>query len=191
MIDTISGILKEKSPTYIVVEVSGIGFGLSIPLSTFHQLPEVSKSVNLDTSLVVREDSLALYGFFSGQEKGLFNLLLSVSGIGPKLALAALSSISVNDFKNAVYKEDLIALSNISGVGQKMARRLILELKDRLVLSEVAPTPVAKEKDDAILALISLGYNRRQASSAVEKALKPLKKEVDLEELIKLALKYL
>lgn len=191
MIDTISGILKEKSPTYIVIEVSGLGFGLHIPLSTFHQLPEVLEKISLYTSLVVREDSLSLYGFLTQEEKGLFNLLLSVSGVGPKLALSVLSSISANDFKAAIYKEDLVALSNISGIGRKTAQRLILELKDRLALSEIAPTPKIKEKDDAILALISLGYNRRQASSAVEKALKPLKKEVDLEELIKLALKHL
>ncbi|MEW6095440.1 MAG: Holliday junction branch migration protein RuvA [bacterium] len=194
MIDSLTGTLKEKLPTYILLEVNEVGYGVNIPLSTYHKLPDVGEKIRLFTYLVVREDNLSLYGFYTLEEKELFLTLISITGVGPRSALTLLSSIEVAQFKHAIIKEDTAILTSISGIGKKTAQRLILELKDKF--KEVAlPTtikPVDKKAiDDAILALISLGYKKSPATQAVHKAKETLKEEFGVEELIKIALRFL
>jgi Holliday junction DNA helicase RuvA len=193
VIDSLTGILKKKLPTYILLEVNGIGYGVNVPLSTYHKLPDVEEKIDLFTHLVVREDDLSLYGFYTFEEKELFLALISTTGIGPRSALTILSSIEVAQFKQAIIKEDMLTLTAISGIGKKTAQRLILELKDKLKEVEIPIIKPIDKKivDDAILALISLGYKKSQASQAVHKAQDTLKEGFDIEELIKTALKFL
>ncbi|MEW6608497.1 MAG: Holliday junction branch migration protein RuvA [bacterium] len=193
MIDSLTGCLKEKLPTYILLEVNGVGYGVHIPLSTYHKLPEPTAEIRLLTYLAVREDNLSLYGFYTLEEKELFLDLISTTGIGPKSALTILSSIEVSQFKQAIFKEDIVTLTSISGIGKKTAQRLILELKDKLKeieLPDIKP-PDKKILDDAILALISLGYKKGTATASVKKAQETLQEEFSIEELIKAALKFL
>lgn len=193
MIDSLTGVLKEKLPTYILLEVNGVGYGVHIPLSTYHKLPEVADEIRLLTHLVVREDNLSLYGFNTLEEKELFLALISTTGVGPKSALTILSSIEVAQFNQAIIKEDMLTLTSINGIGKKTAQRLMLELKDKLKKVEL-PTqfkPIDKKTiDDAILALISLGYKKGAATQAVQKAQDTLKERFGVEELIKTALKF-
>jgi len=194
MINSLTGILKEKLPTYILLEVNGVGYGINIPLSTYHKLPDVAEKIRLFTHLVVREDNLSLYGFYTLEEKELFLTLISMSGIGPKSALTILSSIDVAQFNQAIIKEDISILTSISGIGEKTAQRLILELKDKLKEVQISPgiTPADKKViDDTILALVSLGYKKGAATQAVHKAKDILKEKFDIEKLIKMALKFL
>ena len=175
MISYIRGKLVEKTPTYVIVETGGIGFKLEIPLSSFKALEDVGKAVKIRTYLHAREDILQLFGFATEEERELFQLLISVSGIGPRLAQGILSGISVSDFKVAIRNQDISKLTSAPGVGKKTAERLILELKEKI--GEAKPdksriqftmTPAGEE---AILALISLGYKRSQAVEAVQKLL--------------------
>lgn len=194
MIDSLEGILKEKFPTYILLEVNGVGYGVNIPLSTYNKLPNVGEKISLFTHLVVREDVLSLYGFYTFDEKELFLALISTTGIGPKSALTILSSIEVEQFKQAIIKEDMLTLTSISGIGKKTAQRMILELKDKLKEVEIPTTTVKpidkKIIDDAILALISLGYKKPTATQAVHKAQDTIKEKFDIKELIKTALRF-
>jgi len=194
MIASLTGILQEKLPTYILLEVNGIGYGVNIPLSTYHKLPELGEKIRLLTHLVVKEDALFLYGFYTLQEKELFLMLISISGIGPRSALTILSSIEVGQFNQAILKEDIPILTSISGIGKKTAQRLILELKDKIKEIELPTTvkPIDKKVvDEAILALISLGYKKDTAVYSVSKAQETFKEKFTVEELIKIALKFL
>lgn len=190
MIAHINGILDTKSPARTIIDVSGIGYELHIPASTYVTLPEIGDRVRLHTHLHVREDALLLYGFASTGELEFFRLLLSVSRIGPGVALNILSGISFGEFKSAVYSEDPGVLSSISGIGTKTAKRLILELKDKIteIPAETGqPTGLASS---AIAGMISLGYTRATAEVAVHGALRSEHvHEVDVGELIKAALK--
>lgn len=195
MIAKISGRLLEKAPTRILVEVNGIGYEIQIPLSTFEQVGAVNENTSLFTYLHVREDALQLFGFATAAERQLFQHLLSVSGIGPKLAQSILSSSTAANFCRHIIKNELTALTKIPGIGKKTAERLVLELRDRLTrwMPEAAeaaiPAPSASE-DETIAALVSLGYSQASAQRAVEQVRQEAG-ALPVEELIKRALRYI
>jgi len=190
MISHISGKLTLKTPTHIVLENRGIGFLINIPLSSYNGLGELGGETCLLTHLHVREDILQLFGFITAEEKALFLQLISVSGVGPKLAQGILSGISVEDFKQAVKYHDEAALSRIQGVGKKTAERLILELKDKIQdIKMDASVSVQSGTDEVVLALISLGYKRAQAQAVVQKTVKE-NPNLSVEEMIKRALQH-
>ena len=174
MIDHIRGLLTEKNPTHIVVDAGGVGFSVRIPLSSYRAFGEVGEEIKVLCYLHAREDSLQLFGFATEQERELFQLLISVSGIGPRLAQGILSGMSVADFKSALLNHDLIALTSAPGVGKKTAERLILELKekvgevkiDRETAQVIGDSSVGEE---AVMALVSLGYNRSKAQQLVQR----------------------
>jgi Holliday junction DNA helicase RuvA len=200
MIAKISGRLIEKSPTRVLVEVNGIGYEIQIPLSTFDKLGTIGENISLFTHLHVREDALQLFGFATALEKQLFQHLLSVSGIGPKLAQSILSGCSVEMFCQYVAKNEVAALTEIPGIGKKTAERLILELRDRLsrwpalfgMPEGAAATAAASStvEEETITALVSLGYARSSAQKAVEQVRREAG-ELPVEELIKRALRYI
>jgi Holliday junction DNA helicase RuvA len=197
MITYLDGTLREVWPTQVVVEVHGIGYEVLIPLSSYDRLPQPGQPVRLLTHLQVREDAHILFGFASAEERDLFRLLVTrVSGVGPKLALAVLSGMDVMRFKAAVVDSDITSISKISGLGKKTAERIVLELKDKLGVAaaweaasaDKAPSVEARAANDAVLALIALGYRQVDAAKSVrEAALK--NKEAGTEELVRLALK--
>jgi Holliday junction DNA helicase RuvA len=195
MISSIRGKLKVKSPTYIVVEVNGVGYGIQVPLSTYDKLEEVGSEVEIETYLYVREDNLQLYGFGTLEEKDLFELLISVNGVGPKIALGALSGLSAKEIKEAIAEEKLTLLTTLSGIGKKTAQRIILELREKIGLppgEELRRKPGEIELfKDAVNALISLGCRPAEARKAVRKAEEELPGDTPLENLIKYALKLL
>jgi Holliday junction DNA helicase RuvA len=194
MIAKISGRLVEKFPTRIVVEVGGIGYEIQIPLSTFEKLGALGENISLFTHLHVREDALQLFGFAAETEKRLFQHLLSVSGIGPKLAQSILSGCSVEMFCRYVTQNEIAALQEIPGIGKKTAERLVLELRDRLARwtpEGVAATPVISGiEEECVSALVSLGYARSAAQKAVAQVRREAG-ELPVEELIKRALRYI
>jgi Holliday junction DNA helicase RuvA len=176
MIGRLAGTVLEKHPNRIIVDVNGVGYELLVPLSTFYGLGEAGAPVTLRVHTHVREDIIALYGFASELEQDLFERLISISGIGPKLALAVLSGIDPSDLVRAIRSQDVARLTRIPGVGKKTAERIGLELKDRLPQAPTASTDLGAEGDDAkadlLSALTNLGYNRAVAEKAVEAALK-------------------
>lgn len=197
MIASLTGILKIKSPTEILVDVNGVGYAISVPVSTFETLGQTGSTVTLLTHLQVREDALQLYGFASETELVLFKLLISVTGIGPKLAQGILSGISAPDLRNCLVQGNVAALTAIPGIGKKTAERLILELRDKVGKSETtsALSMQSSSREDvrtqAFLALTSLGYSRPVAETALRKALNDANgADRSLEDLIKSALKY-
>jgi len=169
MIAFLEGTLESKNPAQVVLNVNGVGYELLIPLSTYDKLPKPGKNVHILTHFHVREDAQTLYGFSSPAERELFQLLLSVSKIGPKIALSVLSGLAAGELKRAVVEGDKKRLSSISGVGTKMAERMILELRDKLsegeALEAVAgeDTPGDIRSRDAVLALVALGYKQQDA----------------------------
>ncbi|HEX4086480.1 MAG TPA: Holliday junction branch migration protein RuvA [Chthoniobacteraceae bacterium] len=198
MITFLDGTLEEALPTQIVVGVQGVGYQVQIPLSSFDRLPAQGARVKILTHLQVREDAHILYGFVSAEERDLFRLLVEhVSGIGPKMALAVLSGMSVSTFKAAVVNGAADAISRVKGVGKKTAERIILELKDKVGVAaawEAAgarQTEGALEMNDAVLALISLGYKQVDAHKAVKQVLEAAPGRHTTEELVRRALKTL
>ena len=199
MIASLTGILRFKSPGHITVEVNGVGYRVFIPLSTFYELADEGSPVALNVFTAVREDAIHLYGFRTPEEKQLFELLLSVNGIGPKLAINLLSGISSADFIRAVFTEDRHALTKIPGVGKKMAERMILELRDRVV--KLAPQETREEaraessldavREDALSALVNLGYKKSVAKMVLDRVLDDAVDGLALEEALKRALKEL
>ena len=175
MIAFVRGILTEKKPTHIVVDVQGVGFQLFIPLSSFKAMGEVGESVHVLTYLHAREDALQLYGFATEEERDLFLMLISVSGVGPRLAQGILSGITVDAFRRAVQHQDIASLTSAPGVGKKTAERLILELREKIgYLAEergIPATPVSPGAEEAVLALMSLGSKRSGAVQAVQRDL--------------------
>ncbi|MFP6907249.1 MAG: Holliday junction branch migration protein RuvA [Verrucomicrobiota bacterium] len=169
MIAFLEGTLESKNPAQVVLNVNGVGYELLIPLSTYDKLPKPGETVHILTHFHVREDAQTLYGFSSPAERQLFQLLLSVSKIGPKIALSVLSGLAVRELKRAVVEGDKKRLSSISGVGTKMAERMILELRDKFsegeALEAVAgeETPGDIRSRDAVLALVALGYKQQDA----------------------------
>jgi len=199
MIVFLHGVLAEKSPQAAVVEAGGVGYLASIPLSTFDKLPEVGETVKLFTEHVVREDDEQLVGFATAEERTLYRLLVSVSGVGPKLAIAVLSGISPRDFTAAVQADDVRRLSAISGVGKKIAERLVHELKrslskmDSLFVGEgqalpFAGSPADPRERDAAGALGALGYKPQEAVAAVRAAMKKLPEDATVETILRAVL---
>jgi holliday junction DNA helicase RuvA len=198
MIATLTGILKFKSPTEILVEVHGIGYTISIPLSTYEKLGDLGSSVSLLTHFHVREDAMLLFGFSTEEERRLFKLLISVSGVGPKIAQSTLSGMNVEELKSHIVGGNVNALMAIPGVGRKTAERLIVELRDKAgkTLAESEPISVigmaaAAMRIEALQALTSLGYNQQIAEKAIRLVVKEAEgSTISLEELIKRALRH-
>jgi Holliday junction DNA helicase RuvA len=197
MITFLSGKLVSALPTQAVIDVGGVGYEVFIPLSSYDRLPDVGEPILILTHLAVREDAHVLYGFMTTTERDLFRLLVNnVTGIGPKLALAVLSGMTVKNFKTAVVNSDVASLSKISGLGKKTAERIILELKDKLGVAAAweaassvhAPTPEQEQANEAVLALIALGYKQIEAHKAV-RHLQQTGEAKSAEDLVKLALK--
>ena len=196
MITYLEGTLTELSPTDITLEVNGIGHEIFIPLSSFERLPKIGSRFRILTYLHVREDILRLYGFATHDERDLFKLLISISGIGPRLALIILSGMTVSVIKTAISEGDIQLLCKIPGVGRKTAQRIVIELKERIGGITIKTTqPIPKEKElllkDAAAALMNLGYKQQSAQRAAEKALIENKEIIKLEDLLKKTLKYL
>ncbi|MBV9489742.1 MAG: Holliday junction branch migration protein RuvA [Verrucomicrobia bacterium] len=196
MIAFVEGDLVEALPTRVVVSAHGLGYLVQVPLSSFNQLPPVNQRVRLLTHLVVREDAHQLYGFVTPQERDLFLLLLQhVSGVGPKMALAVLSGMSVSNFKQAVARGEVALLARVKGVGKKTAERIILELKDKVGVAAAweaaAEGKTDKRLDDALMALLSLGFKQVEAQKALREAVQAVAGDADTEALIRQALKIL
>jgi holliday junction DNA helicase RuvA len=170
MIGSVRGRIASKTPPQLMVDVGGLGYELEAPMSTFFHLPAVGEEVSLLTHLVVREDAHVLYAFATEAERRLFRSLIKVSGVGPKIALALLSGISVEAFSRCVVNEDIAALTKVPGIGRKTAERLIIELRDRLKDSETSTgempvaTAAASPQSEAHGALIALGYRPAEAT---------------------------
>ena len=191
MIGRLSGMLLEKNPPQVLLDVGGVGYEIDVPMSTFYNLPKIGEKVALFTQLIVREDAHLLYGFGTESERATFKQLLKVSGVGPKVGLAVLSGMSVNDLAEAVATQESGRLTKVPGIGKKTAERLLLELKDKLkvdVRITVGGAPaIASSASDILNALMSLGYNEKEALYAI----KQLPKEVTVSDGIRQALKLL
>jgi len=166
--------LLEKHPNRVIVDVQGVGYEVQVPVSSFYGMVEPGGDIALRVHTHVREDTIALFGFSTALELQLFERLIAVSGIGPKLALAVLSGIEPDDLIQAVQRADVVRLTAIPGVGKKTAERIALELKDRLaaMAPTVEPSPAGSLRDDLVSALVNLGYHRPALEKAVEAALK-------------------
>ena len=179
MIASLRGTLVDKSPNRVIVEVAGVGYDVQVPLSTFYVLGDCGSTVSLRIHTHVREDMLALFGFVSSVELDLFERLIAISGIGPKLALAVLSGIEPAELVKAIRLQDVARLTSIPGIGKKTAERIGLEMKDRLpaALQHAAPattaaaTPGDQLRDDLLSALINLGYQRQTAEKSLNAVL--------------------
>ncbi|NND81187.1 MAG: Holliday junction branch migration protein RuvA [Gammaproteobacteria bacterium] len=195
MIAWLQGIVLHKQPPTIVLNIGGVGYELEAPLNTFYQLPAVGEKATLFTHLVVREDAQLLFGFDSQQQRELFRSLIRVNGVGPKVALAVLSTLSAEELMQAMAHEDISQLTKVPGIGKKTAQRLLVEMKDRLqkefadVALEAANTPgaAASDRQDAIAALTGLGYKLADAGRVV----RDLPSDLSSEELIRQALRNL
>ena len=190
MIGRLAGLLAEKNPPQILIDCQGVGYEVWVPMSSFYQLPALGERLTLLTHFVVREDAQLLYGFVTEAERAAFRELIRVSGIGPRMALAVLSGMSVTELAQAVAAQDGARLTKVPGIGKKTAERLLLELKGRLGPDLSAPgaaAPVSDSQGDIQQALLALGYNDKEAAAAL-KALPP---DVGVSEGIRLALKAL
>lgn len=179
MIGRLRGTLAEKQPPHLLLDVNGVGYELEVPMTTLYRLPSVGEPVTLHTHLVIREDAHLLYGFFEKRERELFRELIRLNGVGPKLALALMSGLEVDELVRCVQAQDTAALVKVPGVGKKTAERLLVELKDRFKAWESIPSiaplvvepqqaqAVSSAENDAVSALISLGYKPQEASRAV------------------------
>src|SRR5438046_501484 len=198
VISFLHGKLVEALPTQVIVAVNGVGYEVLIPLSSYDKLPQPGQEVKLLTHLAVREDAHTLYGFMSAAERDLFRLLINtVSGIGPKIALNILSGISVTSFRGAVANGDVKILSQISGVGKKTAERIVVELKDKIgaagawEASSAARglSPEDQKINDAVLALMALGFKQIEAHDSVRRVQAGLGAQATVEELVRACLK--
>jgi holliday junction DNA helicase RuvA len=200
VIGRLRGTLAEKQPPNLILDVNGLGYELEVPMTTLYRLPAVGQTLTLHTHLVVREDAQLLYGFYERRERELFRELIRLNGVGPKLALALMSSLEVDELIRCVQAQDTSALVKVPGVGKKTAERLLVELKDRFKAWQTVPAmfelvpddgpisraPVATAETDAVSALISLGYKPQEASKAVSAV---NEKGLSSEDLIRRALK--
>lgn len=199
MIFALEGKIVSKSPVEVVVDVGGIHYLVNIPVTVYEKLGEVGANVKLYTYLIVREEEIYLYGFSSVEERDFFKLLISVSGIGPKMAQAIMSGMSVDELKNSIIRGDVSSLVSIPGVGKKTAERVIVELRDKIAKIEFAGKPLefissdqVEVRNEALLALISLGFSRQSAEKALRAVLKENEKmEFTVEELVKQALRHI
>ena len=200
MIASLRGVLLEKHPNQVIVDVHGVGYDVTIPVSTFSPLPEVGREVSLRIHTHVREDSLALFGFLTGNEKLLFERLTAVTGIGPKLAITVLSGLPVSDLVAAIRGGAIEVLVKVPGIGKKTAERMVLELKDKLdllgavasssqIAAAKAKSAFSQAEEDVISALINFGSNRGSSEAAVLKAKQEGATGDDFESLFRRALK--
>lgn len=194
MIAHLTGKIISKKPTQITLDVNGVGYLINISINTFDKIEELGKQISLHTYLSVKEDSLTLFGFYTIAEKELFEILISVNGVGPKLAINILSGITADEFKDAVLNKNVSRLVAIPGVGKKTAERMIIELGDKISKLSDSGTSISLKsysvKDDAVAALIGLGYNHKTADN-VTRSLIDENAEISLEDLIKESLKKL
>ena len=202
MIGRIAGVLIEKQPPEMMIDVKGVGYEITAPMTTFYRLPMLNEPVSVYTHLIVRDDAHLLYGFYDKQERALFRALIKVNGVGPKMALAILSGIEAEEFVRCVENDDAASLVRVPGVGKKTAERLIIEMRDKLKQLAIQPSIVGSDGNvdsasgelfssrsainDAESALIALGYKPAEASKAVSKL---DAKGLASEEVIRLALK--
>lgn len=189
MIGKLSGVLVEKQPPTLMLDVNGVGYEIDAPMSTIYDLPHTGEKVSLFTHLVIREDAHLLFGFLTRRERECFRQLIKISGVGPRIALAILSGMNPDDLARAIQMEDAAAMARVPGIGKKTAERLILELRGKLGadvsgLPAASNTPVSAQSD-IISALLALGYNEREAVAAV----KALPNEVSVNDGIRQALK--
>ncbi len=190
MIGRLTGILAEKNPPQVLVDVNGVGYEVDVPMSTFYNLPALGERVVLLTHFVVREDAQVLYGFLTHEERATFRQLVKISGVGPRTALSILSGLSVNELAQAVSLQESGRLVKVPGIGKKTAERLLLELRDKLprtVSLSTAAAPAASSSSDILNALLALGYNEREAQAAM----KQLPADVSVSDGIRQALKLL
>jgi len=199
VIARIRGTLLSRRPDYVVVDVGGVGYGLFVSLNTFYQLPAPGQEVTLEVHTVVREDAIHLYGFAEPQEKEAFAQLIAVTGVGPKVALGVLSGITPRELWQAVKSRDTARLCKVPGVGKKTAARLVVDLEGKLppaeeeaaAEAEAAPAAASPLVEDAVSALVNLGYPQARAQKVVESALAELGPEPSLEELLRRSLQRL
>jgi len=193
MISFLDGVMVSKSPTEITIDVNGVGYSVHIPLSTFEKLDGLNQRVKIFTYLHVREDAMQLFGFATEPERELFRLLISVSGIGPKIAQGILSGMNPVELKQCITAGNIVALTTIQGVGRKTAERIVVELRDKVGKVEETAVPGAgKEtsiRSEALSALLSLGYTRSTAEAALRTVLNE-RKDLSLEELIRQAIRH-
>lgn len=190
MIGRLNGVLLEKTPPHVLLDVNGVGYECEVPMSTFYNLPAVGERVVLLTQFIVREDAQLLYGFGSDRERLTFRQLVKVNGVGPKMALSILSGLSVEDLVQAITLQQTAMLTRVPGVGKKTAERLLLELKDKFTMDGAtlgSAHTVKSAAGDVLNALLALGYNEREALAAV----KQLPADVVVGEGIRQALKSL
>lgn len=200
MYEFLSGKIITKEPTRLVLEVGGIGYELSIPLSTFHALENPGGPARILTHFLVREDHQQLFGFKTEEERSIFRLLLSVTGVGPKMSLAVLSGIGTSELRKAIVEGSIPTLTAVSGIGRKTAERLIVELREKILLLEPRVGAVNSHRvpggeqlvEDSLQALVSLGYRRPEARQAVQKVLAEKSGSAfSVEDLIRASLKYI
>jgi len=200
MIALLSGKIAYKGISHLVVETQGVGYRVFIPLTTFYELPEAGQTITLHIHTSVKEDAIHLFGFYTREERELFQMMISVSGIGPKVAMNILSGISSAELLEAISGGHLAKLITIPGIGRKMAERLILELKDKAIKKMAAdriPAADAKRKlsesirEDVLSALVNLGYKANAARDAVDKVARDTQEEPAMDQLLKKALKIL
>jgi holliday junction DNA helicase RuvA len=188
MISRLTGVLAEKAPPTVLVDVNGVGYEVQVPMSTFYNLPELGAKLTLLTQFIVREDAQLLYGFLSSAERESFRELVKISGVGPRIALAVLSGLSAAELAQAVATQDAARLTKVPGIGKKTAERLLLELKGKVAPALAAPAHAASgSQTDILQALVALGYSDREAQAA----LKTLPADIEVSEGIKQALRAL
>lgn len=199
MIAALTGRLACKSPSQITLDVQGVGYEVFIPLSTFYSLPDINESASLRIHTHLREDAIQLFGFLTTTEKDAFILLTGISGIGPKLALSVLSTLSVTDLVSAIQAGDMEKLATVPGIGKKSAGRIVLELKDKVdrlhampaAVATVTGDPFSRLHDDALSALVNLGYRAQEAKDIIKRITQAQSSPMPLKDLIRETLKEL
>jgi holliday junction DNA helicase RuvA len=196
MIDYIRGTLADKELTHVAVEAAGVGYSVSIPLSTYEKLPETGKDVRIYIHYYVREDDVKLYGFASKDDREIFRQLITVNSVGPKVAMSIMSGISIENLVMHINAGDTAGLKKVPGVGLKTAERIIVELKGKLgayssAASTSRPKPLIPRgrKEEAYAAMLSLGYNDKQVAKAIDRVSQEIGEDAQIEEWIRVALK--
>lgn len=198
MIGHLSGKLINKEPNRLVIDVNGVGYEVTIPLSTFYEIGEIGCSIQLLIHTYVREDALLLFGFKTLKEKQMFEQLTSVSGIGPKLGIGILSGMGVDELVPAIRQNNLARLTSIPGVGRKTAERIVVDLRDKVIRIEATPAAIqgpppvrSAQEEDVVSALVNLGYHRALAEKALQRALMQLGNDHSFEDLLRSSLQHL